>query len=289
MTAPFADFTWRSRDGLDLYARDYGASQTERFPVVCIPGLTRNSRDFEALAPWIGAQGRRVLAVDLRGRGRSAYDPNRRYRPAIYADDIAALLKAIGAEKAVFIGTSLGGLTTMLIAARHPHLIGASVLNDVGPHVPKAGLARIASYSGKSAPVRTWADAAAYAKQINGLALPHYTDADWDVLARRLFKAGVEGAPVLDYDMRIVSKAPGWLIALTEPMLWAACRKLARHGPLLVLRGATSDILDQPTLRKMSSLRGNVGAVEVPGVGHAPTLDEPAARDALADFLKRAP
>lgn len=288
--ATFADFAWRSRDGLDLYARDYGATENGRLPVICIPGLTRNSRDFETLAPWIAAQGRRVFAVDLRGRGRSAYDSNpRRYRPAVYADDMASLLKAIGAKQAVFIGTSLGGLTTMMIAARRPHLIGAAVLNDVGPHVAKAGLKRIAGYSGKNAPVRTWADAAAYAKRINGAALPHYGDADWDELARRLFKAGADGAPVLDYDLRVVSKAPGWLIALTEPLLWAACRKLARHAPLLVLRGATSDVLDQPTLRRMSGLRGNVSTAEVPGVGHAPTLDEPAAREALADFLRRVP
>ena len=290
MTAEHADFTWRSRDGLELYARDYGANESGRLPVICIPGLTRNSRDFETLAPWIATQGRRVLAVDLRGRGRSAYDSNpRRYRPAVYADDMAALLKAIGAKQAVFIGTSLGGLTTMMIAARRPHLVGASVLNDVGPHVAKAGLARIAGYSGKGAPVRTWVDAAAYARRINGAALPHYGDADWEVLARRLFRADAEGAPVLDYDLRVVSKAPVWLIALTEPLLWAACRKLARHAPLLVLRGATSDVLDQPTLRRMASLRGNVSAAEIPGVGHAPTLDEPGSREALAGFLSRVP
>jgi pimeloyl-ACP methyl ester carboxylesterase len=286
----FADFTWRSRDGLSLYARDYGPRQSERLPVVCIPGLTRNSRDFETLAPWIAAQGRRVLAVDLRGRGRSAYDPKRRrYRPAIYADDMAALLKAIGAKKAVFIGTSLGGLTTMLLAARHAQLIGAAVLNDVGPHIAKEGLARVGSYSGKSVPVHTWADAAAYAKRTNGAALPYYTDADWDVLARRLFKAGADGAPVLDYDLRVVSKAPGWLVALTEPMLWSAYRKLARNGLVLVVRGATSDVLDRPTVQRMSGYAPSVSAAEIPGVGHAPTLDEPAARDALADFLARAP
>jgi pimeloyl-ACP methyl ester carboxylesterase len=287
---PFSDLTWRSRDGLSLYARDYGTHQSERLPVICIPGLTRNSRDFETLAPWIASLGRRAIAVDLRGRGRSAHDSNpRRYRPAVYADDMAALLKAIGAKQAVFVGTSLGGLATMMIATRRPHLIGASVLNDVGPHVAKAGLARIASYTGKSAAVRTWAEASAYAKRINGEALPYYSDADWEVLARRMFKADAEGAPVLDYDLRVVSKTPGWLIALTEPLLWAACRKLARHASLLVLRGATSDVLDQPTLRRMSSLRGNVRTVEIPGVGHAPTLDEPASREALAEFLARVP
>lgn len=289
-SAAFTDFAWQSRDGLSLYAREYGAANRERLPVVCIPGLTRNSRDFETVAPWIAAQGRRVLAVDLRGRGRSAYDPKpRRYRPATYADDMAALLQAIGASKAVFIGTSLGGLTTMMLALRRPRLIGAAVLNDVGPHVAKAGLARIASYTGKSAPVATWAEAADYAKRINGAALPHLSDADWDVVARRLFKDGPDGAPVLDYDLRVIAKTPGWLISLTEPVLWSACRKLARTGPLLVLRGATSDILDQPTLRRMSALGPDVGAAEIPGVGHAPSLDEPAARDALADFLRRAP
>lgn len=288
--AAFADFSWRSRDGLALYARDYGPRQSERLPVICIPGLTRNSRDFEDLAPWIAAQGRRVLAVDLRGRGRSAYDPKpRNYRAPVYADDMAALVKAIGATKAVFIGTSLGGLTAMMIAARHPGLIGASVLNDVGPHVAKAGLARIASYVGKSAPVRTWAEAAAYAKQVNAAAFPHYSDADWEKVARRLFKAGTDGAPILDYDIRVVSKAPGWLISLTEPLIWSACRKLVHSGPLLVVRGATSDVLDRPTAQRMTKLGPSVNVVEIPGIGHAPMLDEPAARAALAEFLARAP
>jgi pimeloyl-ACP methyl ester carboxylesterase len=163
------------------------------------------------------------------------------------------------------------------------------VLNDVGPRVARAGLARIAGYIGKSAPVRTWAEAVAYAKQTNAAAFPHYGDADWDVFARRLFKPGPDGAPVLDYDLHVVSRAPGWLIRLTEPLLWGAYRKLARQGPLLIVRGAASDILDAPTLRRMIKLSPEASVAEIPGVGHAPMLDEPAARKALADFLARVP
>lgn len=288
-TVPFADFHWQSRDGLTLYARDYNAAENSRLPVVCIPGLTRNSRDFEDLAPWIAAQGRRVLAVDLRGRGRSAYDSNRRrYRPPTYAEDMAALVKAIGAAQALFVGTSLGGLTTMMLASRHPKLVGGAVINDVGPHVAKEGLARIGSYAGKSAPVTTWADAAAYAKRTNGAALPHFTDADWEKLAQRLFRQGADGAPVLDYDPNIVSKAPKWLVRLTEPVIWSAFRRLARCGPLLVVRGAASDVLNTKTVERMARAAPHMQVVEAPGIGHAPTLDEPVVRSAIAEFLAHA-
>lgn len=288
--APFADFTWRSSDGLTLYARDYGTRDSERLPVICIPGLTRNSRDFETVAPWIASKGRRVLAVDLRGRGRSQYDDNpRRYRPPVYANDMAALVRAIGVKRAVFIGTSLGGLTTMMLAARHPKLIGAAVLNDVGPHVAKAGLVRIGSYAGKAAPVQTWADAAAYTKSVNGAAFPHYGDADWQAIAPRLFKQSPDGQPVLDYDPRVVARVPRWLVALTEPVIWSAFGKLARCGPLLVIRGATSDVLDRETVRRMAQRAPGMTSAEIPGVGHAPMLEEPEARAALGAFLEAAP
>jgi pimeloyl-ACP methyl ester carboxylesterase len=288
MNANYRDYEWRSREGLALYARDYGAANA-KLPVVCIPGLTRNSRDFEDAAPWIAQQGRRVLAVDLRGRGRSERDPDRRrYNPRTYADDMAALLRLIGAPKAVFIGTSLGGLVAMTIGARHAGLIGAAVLNDVAPQVAKAGFARIQSYVGKSPPVETWQDAAAYARRTNGLAFPDYTDDAWPPFARRMFKEE-NGRPVLDYDPHIFRPAPALLVRLAQPLIWAAFKRLSKGGPLLLIHGELTDIIDAPTLRRMKRAAPHMSVAKVPRVGHAPMLTEPEARTALAAFLKVAP
>ena len=287
--AAFQDRFWTSANGLRLHARDYGAAD-DKLPVVCIPGLTRNCRDFEDLAPWMAERGRRVLAADLRGRGQSGRDPDRRhYQPIVYADDIISLLQSIGAPQALFVGTSLGGLVTISLAARRPDLIGGAVLNDVGPRVSSAGLRRIANYVGKTTPVRTWADALAYAKQINAVAFPHYEDERWAVVARRLFKEDENGAPVLDYDPLIFRKANPLVMWLTTPLIWRAYRRLSRCGPLLILRGASSDILDLRTVREMQRVAPKAVVAEIPGVGHAPMLDEPAARSALADYLDSAP
>ncbi len=147
----FVELTWRGEGGLALYARDYaGSGGPARCPVVCIHGLTRNSGDFEEVAPWIAAQGRRVIAVDIRGRGRSARDPDpRRYNPVVYTKDVLRLLDEAGIARAVFIGTSMGGIITMAIAGKRLRAIAAAVLNDVGPVISMAGLTRIAGYVGQ--------------------------------------------------------------------------------------------------------------------------------------------
>lgn len=284
----FSELIWRTRDGLSLYARDYGAANA-KLPVVCIPGLTRNSRDFEEVAPWVAAQGRRVLAVDLRGRGRSDRDSDpRRYHPRVYADDMDALLAEIGAQKALFVGTSLGGLVTMTLAVRHPRLIGGAVLNDVGPRIAKAGLVRIRGYAGKSTPVSSWAEAAAYAKSTNGLAFPDYPEDAWLPFARRMFSEA-DGKPVLDYDPRVF-RAPNPIAAwLAQPLLWAAFKRLAKAGPLLLVHGEFTDIIDAATIRRMQRIAVHMQVAAVPRVGHAPMLSEPHARDALKRFLDAAP
>jgi pimeloyl-ACP methyl ester carboxylesterase len=285
----FDELFWKSFDGLSLYARDY-RSGGEKLPVICIPGLTRNSRDFELVAPWIAGQGRRVLAVDLRGRGRSehAREP-KTYRPAIYARDVRALLDHIVAPSAVLLGTSLGGLVTMALAAKHKRRVSGAILNDIGPHVAKAGLARLATYVGKAAPVRTWEEAAAYAKRTNGVAFPGYRDADWAAMAHRLFRESAAGVPVLDYDPKIFQRAPAWLVRLTAPLAWRSFRRLARGRPTLLLRGEMSDLLDRATLDRMRRTAPSLSVAEISGVGHAPDLCEPDARVAIAAFLARVP
>ncbi len=176
----------------------------------------------------------------------------------------------------------------MSLAARSPDLIGGAVLNDVGPRVASAGLRRIASYVGKTTPVRTWADALAYVKQVNGVAFPTYDDERWSVMARRLFKEE-NGTPVLDYDPLIFRRVHPFVLWLTAPLVWGAYKRLSRCGPLLIVRGAFSDILDLRTLRQMQRLAPKAIVAEITGVGHAPMLDEPAAKAALANYLDLAP
>lgn len=290
MTAPVGtEYVWASKDGLHLHAMDYDGGSS-RLPVICIPGLTRNARDFETIAPWIAERGRRVLAVSLRGRGASdrADDP-RTYKPAVYAADMVALLQSLNMPRAIFVGTSLGGLVTMTLAARHLPQVAGAVLNDIGPRISPVGLARIASYVGKGPPVASWEDAAAYVKRTNAVAFPHYGGDDWAVMARRLFREGTGGTPELDYDPRIFRPVRPIVVKLVSPLVWHAFKTLAKKRPTLVVRGETSDILDQETLALMHRKAPSLTAAEIPGVGHAPMLDEPEAKVALAAFFDRVP
>lgn len=288
----FSHRSWRSADGLVLHARDYpGADGEARLPVVCLHGLTRNAADFEALAPWIAAAaGRRVLAVDFRGRGGSAWDPNpNNYIPTTYAADVLALLDAAGISRAVFVGTSLGGLTAMVLAAMRPPAVAGAVLNDIGPTLAPEGLARIAGYTGQVPAAPDWAEAAAFARSINEVAFPAYGPADWDAFARRLFQAGPDGGLRLAYDPDIAvpikaAAAAGGSMDLTPLFVG-----LALGRPLLLIRGALSDLLDAPRAGAMRQLAPAMAYAEVPGVGHAPMLDEAEARAALCGFLAEAP
>jgi pimeloyl-ACP methyl ester carboxylesterase len=286
----FADRSWRSPDGLELHARDYAAAPGKaRLPVICIHGLTRNARDFEDLAPRLAAQGRRVLAVDVRGRGGSAWDPTpENYQHAVYAPDIADLMSSLGLSRAVFIGTSMGGMITMALASTKSDLVAAAVLNDIGPEAGPAGMARIAAYAGRPAEAKSWRGAAAYVRKLNGAAFPHYGPRDWMKFARRVFREGPQGKPVLDYDPEIA--VPIRAGAGKRPAtVWPLWRRLAGKRPVLVLRGETSDILLPKTVARMRRTAPKAAFAEVPGVGHAPMLDEPAALEALMGFLAGLP
>jgi pimeloyl-ACP methyl ester carboxylesterase len=280
---------WTSGDGLTLFARDYaGAAGPAKLPVLCIHGLTRNSRDFEDVAPWIAAQGRRVLAVDVRGRGRSARDPHPlNYQPPVYAGDMLALMGQAGIARAVFVGTSMGGLITMTVGAINPAAVAAAVLNDVGPELSPVGLGRIMGYVGGGKPVESWEDAAEYARSINGVAFPSAGPEFWPAFARRIFRE--EGGRVaLDYDPEIT--AP-FRQAPTGPLpdLWPVFTAFAAERPTLLVRGGISDLIDEGIAARMREAAPAMDYAEVPDVGHAPLLSEPEAQAALADFLSRAP
>lgn len=297
----FTDFFWTSHEGLPLHARDYAAAgEARKLPVICIHGLTRNARDFEDLAPRIATTGRRVLAVDVRGRGLSAHDPNpMNYHPGTYATDIVALLEAAGVDRAVFVGTSMGGLITMVLTSLKPEAVAAAVLNDVGPELSPVGLARIAGYTGMASRFETWAEAVAYAKAINEAAFPAYGPEDWDVFARRLFDEK-DGAFVLAYDPDISApiKAAAAAAAKTQaeggqalapPDMYPLFRALAKDRPLLLVRGGISDLIDPAIAERMRAAAPDMAYAEVPGVGHAPMLTEPEAWAAIQALLETAP
>lgn len=291
MTQTFAERRWSSADGLSLYARDYAAaSGAAKLPVIAIHGLTRNSADFDAIAPLIAQSGRRVLAVDIRGRGQSdrARDPMT-YQPLTYAQDVLALMRDLGIERAVFLGTSMGGLITMALAAVRSKVIAAAIINDVGPEVAKEGLTRIAAYAGQPVEINNWADAAAYARKLNEVALPHLSDEDWDAFARRTFRMGTEGTPIPDYDPDIMAPIRAAGSKALVPNLWPFFTRLAKGRPTLLVRGETSDLLSPEIAAKMRKRAPKMDFVEVPGVGHAPMLDEPEAKAAIFPFLSELP
>ncbi len=280
----FAEKFFRSRDGLQLYFRDYDGD-ARKAPVLCLHGLTRNSRDFAALAGHI-APSRRVLVPDQRGRGRSQYDATwLNYHPGTYVDDMWTLLGELSIERVIVIGTSLGGLMAMLMAAMRPQMLASVVLNDIGPEIDPAGVARIQSYVGRLPPVRTWDDAAAQMKTVFGVALPDYDEQRWRELARNSFDEGDDGVPRLAADPRIGDAArsipppPGAVQGM-----WLAFGQL-RDIPALALRGAHSDLLSAATLERMQREVPDLVAVTVPNRGHAPQLDEPQSLRAIDAFL----
>jgi len=290
-TSRFADRyvkrRWTSPDGLSLYARDYAPAAGEaKLPVIAIHGLTRNSADFGVIAGLIAQSGRRVLAVDVRGRGLSDRAPDpMTYRPDVYAGDMIALMEQTGISRAVFLGTSMGGLITMALAALRPQAVAAAVINDVGPEVAPEGLARIAAYTGRKVEITNWADAAAYARDINAVAFPEFDGADWDAFARRIFREDADGRPVLNYDpdISVPIKAAG--AAALVPDLWPAFRTLTTDRPALLVRGGASDLLSAGIAERMREAAPGMTYVEVPGIGHAPMLDEPEARAGILTFL----
>lgn len=287
MTIPYSDHRWTSTDGLCLYARDYRPTEpSDQLPVMAIHGLTRNSADFEIIAPLIAKLGRRVIAIDVRGRGLSdrALDPMT-YRPDVYARDVMALMEDLGLERAIFLGTSMGGIITMALTALKPEAIHAAILNDVGPELAIEGLSRIAAYTGQPTVITNWADATAYAQRINAAAFPHYDDTDWQAFAKRLFVEGADGIPVLNYDPDISVPIKADAATALIPDLWPFFKALTDTRPTLLIRGGISDLISPQIVDKMRQAAPRMAYAEVPAIGHAPMLHEPEARAAICDFL----
>lgn len=285
-TMIFTEHRLKGPDGLSLYLRDYSPHGTVTgTPVLCLHGLTRNSKDFEAVAPWIASLGRRVVTMDVRGRGQSEWDTDpTRYNPAVYAGDVVAALMRLNIPKAVFAGTSMGGLITMVVAATHGDCVHAAIVNDIGPVIDPRGIARIAGYAGNTGPFPNLAACANQIKALQGAFYPDADDAFWMTFARRCAKQMDSGHVVFDYDPAI---SKGMTAAAPPPEALMPLFQALAAKPVLVVRGALSDILSVEGLAAMRVAKPDLAVCEVARVGHAPTLEEPAARDSIAAFLGR--
>ncbi|MDH3474070.1 MAG: alpha/beta hydrolase [Rhodospirillales bacterium] len=281
--AAYRERRFSAQDGLRLYARDYGDRLSAGRPMVCLTGLTRNTKDYHDLALRHAAR-RRVVCSDYRGRGRSAYDPDwRNYQPEVYVRDLMSMMAALGLHGIVVCGTSLGGLLAMGLAAATPAVLAGVILNDIGPDIHPGGLSRIMNYVGVDRPQEDWDGAIAYLKQLFGPA--HFeTEAKWRSFAEATYRQGEDR--LLHYDWDTALAKPLLRAGGKTPDLWPLYRALGRI-PVLALRGETSDVLSQATFDRMAEVKPDLIRVTVPKVGHTPSLDEPEAEQAIDTFLAR--
>ena len=276
------DYFYSSADALKLYCRIYPARQPGGTPVLCLPGLTRNSRDFVALAGHLRSR-HEVLTADLRGRGLSDRDRDpSHYQLPNYVQDVWSLLDSRRLDRVVVIGTSLGGLIGMVMAAMKPASIAGLVLNDIGPELDPAGLRRIAGYAGKLPPISSWDEAAAQTKSVYGLALSDLTDAEWLDYARCAYRENANGVPVPDVDPKISQAIKDGPAA--APDMWPLYAQIT-GVPMLVIRGASSDILAAATVARMLREKPDLMHIEVANRGHTPLLNEPQCVTAIDSFL----
>jgi pimeloyl-ACP methyl ester carboxylesterase len=278
----YSDLYWQSADGLTLHCRDYAGDPTNA-PIVCIPGLTRNARDFEGVAERL-AGGRRVFAIDLRGRGGSdkAADPTT-YNPLVYVQDVQLLLATLGLGRVVLIGTSLGGLVSVFFANAARAQVGGLLLNDIGAAIEEKGLETIRAYVGRYESWPTWSHAARALKEAQGDRYPDWDMDRWIGHAKRACRLSGSGRIVFDYDMAIAEplKAP------SPPVDLRPAFEALKGIPALLVRGALSDILSEATAAEMAARNPDLELVTVPRVGHAPTLEEPEAAAGIDRLLAR--
>ncbi len=281
MTA-YRDGNWWSNDGLRLHYRDY-AGPADRPFLLCLPGLTRNARDFEPLAQRLAGQWR-LICPEMRGRGESAYakDPMT-YVPLTYLQDIERLLTDLAATRFVAVGTSLGGILTMLLAATRPDRLAGAVLNDIGPDIMPEGLAMIRGYVGSGSTWPTWVHAARTLAEIQSRNYPHYRLEQWLAMAKRLYRLTSGGRIVQDYDMKIAEpfRLPGGEAGVD---MWPTLEGL-KEIPVALIRGELSNILAPETFARMHDVLPHAEAVTVSGVGHTPVLDEPESFAAIERML----
>lgn len=283
MTEAYKDIFYRSSDNLTLYAREYG--EIDKPVVLCLHGLTRNSSDFHNLAMSL-KDDFRVIAVDQRGRGLSDLDKDpSNYRPDIYCQDMLRLLSRLGVAQVVVIGTSMGGIMSMILAASNPSLFKAVIMNDIGPEIDPSGLDRIKGYVGGDVTFANW-DAAVKGLKAQGPEIfPNYTEKDWMDFATRTCRELPSGTVSFAYDPAIAAPIKDNEAAAAPVDMWPLFEAL-KPIPMLLIRGELSDILATKTVEKMKRLKPDMGFSEILGIGHAPMLDEPASLEAIHRFLE---
>lgn len=281
----FTEQRFPSFDGLSLYYRDYHPDQTNGLPLLCLGGLTRNSKDFHAFARYFQDRGHRVICPDYRGRGQSDYDPDpNHYRPETYWHDLHHLTVAAQIGPFVAIGTSLGGILITGIAVGLPGLLRGAVINDVGPEFDAVGIKNIVAYVSRSKSLPSLEEAVQYTKETFP-DLPAVTEAHWEAIARATYKESADGHWVPDWDPNIaipIADADG-----PDRDLWPLFASLGQR-PCLILRGANSDVLTAETFQNMQKRLGQFTYLEVPDVGHAPALVDPRVLPAIDDIISRA-
>ena len=288
MNAPAPSSSFISApDGLRLHVRQFGERSARGLPVVCLPGLARTTADFDILATALSTD-RRVIALDYRGRGQSGYDSN----PANYSfqtelADVMAVLTALDCLPAIFIGTSRGGILTMLLASLRPTAIAGAVLNDIGPVIEPTGLMRIKGYVGKLPQPRNYEEGADILRRLFDAQFPKLTAEDWLASAKRTFK-DENGKLVPNYDVNLAKTMEGVDFERPLPPLWAQFDAL-HNVPVMVIRGANSDLLSASTVAAMSARRGAMDIIEVPDQGHAPLLVEPDLIARIGAFMAGVP
>lgn len=278
----YADRFWTSRDGLELHYRDY-PGRDDRPPLICLHALTRNARDFANFAERFAGDWR-IICPEMRGRGESEYaKDSASYNPLQYVEDLTALLEDQSIPTFVSIGTSLGGLMTMLLGMMAPDRLAGALINDVGPYLEPAGLERIKEYVGQGRSFPTWVHAARALEETQKAAYPKFDFTDWIDMAKRVMALTSNGRIVFDYDMK-VGEPFATLDPNEQPDIWPGLNALSGK-PTLIVRGELSDLLSVSTLQAMSERLPQAEILTVEGIGHAPTLDEPEAVAAIGRFL----
>lgn len=284
MPTGYADIYYPSHDGLTLHVRDYNHIAPSR-TLLCIPGLTRNCRDFEGLCQHLRQQ-YRVLAVDLRGRGLSDYDPNPdNYHPGMYLQDILTLIDYLELQEVILVGTSLGGLISMLLTPTRPEVIAGVILNDIGPAIEPAGLRLIQDYVGVDVEATDWDQALAKTRKLNAHHFPDFSEEEWLTFTRALYRDTETGQLRLDYDPAIrhlyQELDPDKL-----PALWPQFEAMVKT-PVLLVRGGLSNIISSECVNQMLAIKPDLMVCTLANRGHAPTLTETPCLAAIDQFLLR--
>ena len=279
----FKDHFFQTQDGLRLYARDYPGPDDNAPVVLCLHGLTRNSRDFQELTPAL-ADHFRVLVPEQRGRGRSDYDDDlSRYALLQYVEDMRGLLSDLGIKQVAIVGTSMGGLMTFALNALYPGLVTRAVINDIGPEIAEVGLNRIKSYVGMVGPFADWDEARVYLKSASAEIFPDWQDVQWADFAHQCYVER-DGQVIVDYDPRIAEPLAAENNDTEADALWSLFAAMSAV-PSLLIRGELTDLLTESCVAKMCEGHPDMAVMSVPRVGHAPMLNESGVTEAICEFL----